>query len=238
MMDPCVDDVVVFDRCHFSAVPVGKQARDGVGVADHRFQRTKHMTVDVEQMRAKVEKKSSACRFAAVTPACHAAGCESVPAIVLDARVKGCADVACGNATTKFANAVVVAEGESDLVDFTAVICGFEHGRGFRVVDREGLFAEHMFAMIESHDGLIGMRAIGTGDCDRIDIWIGAQGFDVVGRMFDPKLFGEFFCSVGISSADGDDLGLRMGEDAGNVANFREIAGADDGYPEFVMGIH
>ena len=238
MSDPCVDDVIVFDRCHFAIVPVGKHSRNGVRVSDDRFERTEHMAVNVEQMRAKVEEKSGAGSISAVAPACHASLREPVPAIVLDAGVERGTDVARGNATTKLANAVVVSECESDLVNFAAVFCSFEHGGRIRIVDRERFFAEDMFAVIEGHDCLAGMCAIGACDCDCVDIRTGAEGIDVIGGVLDSECFGKSLRVLDVSPAYGDDFGVGMRENAGNVANFRKVAGTDDGNAEFVDAFH
>ena len=132
------------------------------------------MAMDVEQMRAEIEEKSGPSNLAAIAPARSAGGRQSIPAVILDPRVKWRSDVASSDPALELADAVVVSEGESDLVNFAAHFCRFEHSVGLAVIHRKGLFAEDMLAMTERYDRLVGMSRISTGDRDCVDVWIGA----------------------------------------------------------------
>lgn len=141
------------------------------------------MPVDVEQMRSEVEEKSSPGDLSTISPARFASRCQPVPAVILDARVKWGADVAGGDSALEFSYPVIVSECECDLVNFSAYFCSFEHVGRFVVIHREGLFAEDMLAMIQRHDRLAGVSRIGAGDRDGVDVWIGAKGLEVIGRV-------------------------------------------------------
>lgn len=143
------------------------------------------MAMDVEQMRAEVEEKSGPGDISTIAPARFAGGRQSIPAVILDPSVKWRADIASSDAVLEFADSVIVSEGESDLVNFFAKFCRFEHGGGLTIIDRNGLFAEDMLAMTECHDCLAGVNRIGAGDRDSVDVGIGAKGFEVIRRVRD-----------------------------------------------------
>ena len=95
-----------------------------------------------------------------------------------------------------------------------------------------------MLAVPKRGDCLLGMSRVRAGDRNGIDIRIATKGSDVIGGTLNSEFVGEISCFLDASTADGDDFRLRVGKNAGDVANLREASGADHGNPEFFNVVH